>query len=151
LEKGGIRMFYPTIHHVKVNEFMHVEKYSHVMHIVSNVQGELGEGKTAFDAIMSLLPAGTLTGAPKVRAMEIIDEFETTRRGIYGGATGYFSFNGKVDSCITIRTVVFTKGNAYIQAGAGIVADSIAESEYEETLNKAMALIKSFKEAKEIR
>ena len=117
------------------------------MHMVSNVQGRLKEGVTAFDALMSLLPAGTLSGAPKVRAMEIIDELETTKRGIYGGAIGYLSFNGKLDSCITIRTIVFKQGTAYIQAGAGIVADSVPEMEYLETENKAMALLKAIREA----
>ncbi|NSW92494.1 MAG: anthranilate synthase component I [Firmicutes bacterium] len=136
---------------VRVNDLMHVEKYSHVMHIVTNIQGELREDKTPFDALVSVLPAGTLSGAPKVRAMEIIDELEKTRRGIYGGAIGYFSFNGNVDSCITIRTILFQDSIAYVQAGAGIVADSVPEKEYEESLNKAMALLKALEKVGEIK
>jgi len=136
---------------VKVRELMHIEKYSHVMHIVTNVQGELSSDKTPFDAIMSILPAGTLSGAPKVRAMEIIDELETVKRGPYGGAIGYLSFNGNLDSCITIRTMIFKNGKAYVQAGAGIVADSVPEKEYEETINKAKALLKALEEVGEIR
>lgn len=136
---------------VKVRELMHIEKYSHVMHIVTNVQGELSIDKTPFDAIMSILPAGTLSGAPKVRAMEIIDELETVKRGPYGGAIGYLSFNGNLDSCITIRTMIFKNGKAYVQAGAGIVADSVPEKEYEETINKAKALLKALEEVGEIR
>ena len=119
------------------------------MHIVSNISGELREDKTAFDALMSIMPAGTLSGAPKVRAMEIIDEFENVKRGPYGGAIGYLSFNGNLDSCITIRTIIFKDGRAYVQAGAGIVADSVPESEYEETINKASALLKALEEAEE--
>lgn len=136
---------------VKVKDLMHIEKYSHVMHIVTNVQGELRDDKTPFDAIMSILPAGTLSGAPKVRAMEIIDELETVKRGPYGGAIGYLSFNGNLDSCITIRTMIFKDGKAYVQAGAGIVADSVPEKEYEETINKAKALLKALEEVGEIR
>lgn len=135
---------------VAVKDLMHVERYSHVMHIVTNVTGELKEDKTAFDALISLLPAGTLSGAPKVRAMEIIDELETVKRGTYGGAIGYLSFNGNLDSCITIRTMVFKGKTAYIQAGAGIVSDSVPGTEYEETLNKAGALIKSLEKAGEM-
>lgn len=132
---------------VKVNNLMHVEKYSHVMHIVSNIQGELREDKTPFDALASVLPAGTLSGAPKVRAMEIIDELEKTRRGVYGGAIGYFGFNGNLDSCIAIRTIIYKDNTAYVQAGAGIVADSDPEKEYNESLNKAMALLKALEKA----
>ncbi|NLI58269.1 MAG: anthranilate synthase component I [Clostridium sp.] len=134
---------------VKTSKLMHIERYSHVMHIVSNISGELREDKTAFDALMSIMPAGTLSGAPKVRAMEIIDEFENVKRGPYGGAIGYLSFNGNLDSCITIRTIIFKDGRAYVQAGAGIVADSVPESEYEETINKASALLKALEEAEE--
>lgn len=135
---------------VKVRDLMHIEKYSHVMHIVTNVEGELREDKTRFDALASILPAGTLSGAPKVRAMQIIDELEPTKRGIYGGAIGYFGFDGNLDSCITIRTIVFKDDKAYIQAGAGIVSDSVPEKEYEECYNKAKALIKAIEEAREI-
>lgn len=136
---------------VAVKDPMHIERYSHVMHIVTNVTGELRDDKTPFDALMSVLPAGTVSGAPKVRAMEIIDELENVKRGPYAGAIGYLSFNGNLDSCITIRTMVFKDGKAYIQAGAGIVADSVPENEYEETLNKAKALLKSLEEVGEIR
>lgn len=135
---------------VKVENLMSIEKYSHVMHIVSNVKGKLKHDKGWYDGLMSVLPAGTLSGAPKIRAMEIIDELETVKRGIYGGAIGYLSFNGNIDSCITIRTVIFKDGMAYVQAGAGIVADSNPESEYEETINKAGALLKALQEAGDI-
>ena len=110
------------------------------MHMVSKVSGRLKEGITCFDALTACLPAGTLSGAPKVRAMEIIDELENVRRGIYGGAVGYFSYNGNMDTCIAIRTIVYKDKKVYIQVGAGIVFDSDPVSEYEETLNKAMAL-----------
>jgi anthranilate synthase component 1 len=136
---------------VKVNNLMHVERYSHVMHIVTNVIGDLREYKTQFDALMSVLPAGTVSGAPKVRAMEIIDELENVKRGPYAGAIGYLSFNGNLDSCITIRTMVIKGNKAYIQAGAGIVADSVPEMEYEETINKAKALLKALEEVGGIR
>lgn len=136
---------------VTASNLMHIEKYSHVMHMVTNVQGELRDDKDAFDALVSILPAGTVSGAPKVRAMEIIDELETTKRGPYAGAIGYLSFNGNLDSCITIRTILFKEDKAYVQAGAGIVADSVPESEYEETLNKAGALLKALEKAGEIR
>ncbi len=135
---------------VKVKNPMHIEKYSHVMHIVTNIEAELEEDKTPFDALMSVMPAGTLSGAPKIRAMEIIDELETVKRGPYGGAIGYLSFNGNLDSCITIRTIVYKDEKAYIQTGAGIVADSIPENEYEETINKATALITAIKKAGDI-
>ena len=130
-------------HTVRVSEMMAIERYSHVMHIVSHVVGELRDGMTAFDVIRACLPAGTLSGAPKIRAMEIIDELEPTRRGPYGGAVGYFSFSGNADTAITIRTLVVKDGTAYVQAGGGIVADSVPETEYEETLNKAQAVIKA--------
>lgn len=125
---------------VKVDRFMEVDMYSHVMHIVSTVSGELNEDKTCFDALVACLPAGTVSGAPKVRAMEIIDELENVRRGMYAGAVGYIAYTGNMDMCIAIRTIVFKDGNAYIQSGAGIVYDSVPEMEYQETLNKAMAL-----------
>jgi len=124
---------------VAVPEFMAVERYSHVMHIVSSVTGELAEGKDALDALAATFPAGTLSGAPKIRAMEIIDELEPDRRGLYGGAVGYLDLRGNLDFCITIRTVVMANGKAYIQAGAGIVADSNPTAEYEETKDKAKA------------
>jgi anthranilate synthase component 1 len=136
---------------VTVKDFMHIEKFSHVMHIVSSVQGELKDDKTPFDALSAVLPAGTLSGAPKIRAMEIIDELETVKRCQYGGAVGYLSFNGNLDSCITIRTIVFKDGKAYIQAGGGIVADSVPEKEYEESMHKAMATIKALEEVEEIK
>jgi anthranilate synthase component 1 len=128
---------------VNIKGLMHIEKYSHVMHIVSNVTGKLRNDKSVFDALMSIMPAGTLSGAPKVRAMEIIDELETTKRGTYGGAIGYLSFNGNLDSCITIRTILFKNGKAYVQSGGGIVADSVPENEYEESMNKAGALLRA--------
>ena len=132
---------------VQVKNFMTVEKYSKVTHLVSDVQGELREDRTALDALMSVLPAGTLSGAPKVRAMEIIDELEGKKRGVYGGTVGYLGFDGNIDTCIAIRTVVFKGGKGYVQAGAGIVADSIPEKEYAETNNKALAVIQAIREA----
>jgi len=128
---------------VHLEKFLEVHQYSHVMHIVSVVSGKRREDLTMFDILMSFLPAGTLSGAPKIRAMEIIDEVETVRRGIYGGAIGYFGFNGNMDMCIAIRTMVIKDDTINIQAGAGIVADSDPEKEYEETLNKAKALVTS--------
>ena len=136
---------------VKLTDYMKVIRYSHVMHISSTVCGELREDQTAYDALQAVFPAGTLSGAPKIRAMEIIDELEPTRRGIYGGAIGFISFGGNLECCITIRTILFKDGMAYIQAGAGIVADSVAEKEYEETQNKAGALIQALREAGEVR
>jgi anthranilate synthase component 1 len=128
---------------VTVDELMVVERYSHVMHIVSNVSGRLRQDKSAFDALTACFPAGTMTGAPKVRAMEIIDSMESTRRGPYAGVVGYFDFSGNLDTCITIRTMVATGGKAYVQAGAGIVADSVPEAEAEETRRKAEALLRA--------
>jgi anthranilate synthase component 1 len=113
------------------------------MHIVSNVSGRLRSGLGAFDALQASLPAGTLSGAPKVRAMEILDELEPTRRGPYGGAVGYIDYYGNMNMCITIRTVTLADGHAYVQSGAGIVADSVPAKEYEETLNKAKSLLKA--------
>jgi len=130
---------------VQVNQYMVVEKYSHVMHLVSNVRAQLAKGKDAFDVLAATFPAGTLTGAPKVRAMQIIDELETVRRGAYGGAVGYFSFSGNMDLCITIRTMVIKDGRIYVQAGAGIVYDSQAESEHQETRNKARGMQQAVK------
>lgn len=132
---------------VNVTDFMRVERYSKVMHLVSDVQGRLADDKTALDALMSVLPAGTLSGAPKVRAMEIIDELENKKRGLYGGTVGYLAFSGNIDTCIAIRTVLFRHGKAYVQAGAGIVYDSVPEKEYEETKNKALAVVNAITEA----
>jgi anthranilate synthase component 1 len=128
---------------VKVTEFMVVERYSHVMHIVSHVSGILSRGVDSYDAFRACFPAGTVTGAPKIRAMEIIEEMEPVKRGPYAGAVGYFSFTGDLDSCITIRTILFKGDKAYIQVGAGIVADSVPEREYEETCAKARALFRA--------
>ncbi len=134
---------------VELSDVMVVERYSHVMHITSNVKGTLAEGKTALDALRAGLPAGTVSGAPKVRAMEIIDEIEPHRRGPYAGAVGYVDFTGNMDTCIALRTLVMQGQTAYIQAGAGIVADSVPASEYEETLNKAKGLIKAIEVAEQ--
>ena len=128
---------------VELSDIMVIERYSHVMHITSNVCGQLREGCDAFDALAACLPAGTVSGAPKVRAMEIIDELEPTRRGPYAGAVGYIDFAGNMETCIALRTVVLQGDTAYVQAGAGIVADSVPENEYQETLNKARGLLKS--------
>jgi anthranilate synthase component 1 len=128
---------------VKVRDLMFVERYSHVMHLVSAVEGTLRAGLTPIDALSSCFPAGTLTGAPKVRAMEIIEEVEPVRRGIYGGSVLYADFAGNLDSCIAIRTMLVKGKKAYVQAGAGIVADSVPESEYQECLNKAQALVRA--------
>lgn len=131
---------------VKVTQFMNVQNYSHVMHIVSLVEGKKKGERHPLDLVASFLPAGTLSGAPKIRAMEIIDELETVRRGLYGGATGYIGFNGNMDLCITIRTMIKKGNKVYLQAGAGIVADSVGESEYQECCNKVMALAKTLVE-----
>jgi anthranilate synthase component I len=132
---------------VSVSDLMNVERYSHVMHMVTHVQGRLRDDLTAFDALRACFPAGTVSGAPKVRAMEIIAELEPEKRGPYAGAAGYFSFSGNMDMAIAIRTMVMTKGIAYTQAGCGIVYDSLPEREYEETLNKARALLKAISQA----
>ena len=132
---------------VKVSELMVVERYSHVMHIVSNVQGQLAAGQDAFDVVRATFPAGTLSGAPKVRAMEIIEELEGVRREVYGGAVGYFSFSGNLDMAIAIRTLVVKDGKVHLQAGAGIVADSDPATEYVETVNKAMGVVKAIEMA----
>ncbi|MBI2808322.1 MAG: anthranilate synthase component I [Planctomycetes bacterium] len=128
---------------VELSDVMQVERYSHVMHICSNVIGRLQPGTSAFDALRSCLPAGTLSGAPKVRAMQIIDELEPHRRGPYGGAVGYVDFSGNMDTCIALRTMVIQGATVYVQAGAGIVADSVPASEREETENKAMGLLRA--------
>lgn len=132
---------------VKIGELLTVERYSHVMHLSSTVTGKLQPGLTAFDALRASLPAGTLSGAPKVRAMEIIDELEPNRRGPYGGAVGYIDFGGNMDTCIALRTMVLLGQTAYVQAGAGLVADSVPASEYQETVNKAMSLLRALEVA----
>jgi anthranilate synthase component 1 len=132
---------------VSVDEQMTIERYSHVMHISSNVTGRLQPGRSAFDVLRACLPAGTVSGAPKIRAMEIIDELEPTRRGPYAGAVGAIDFHGDLNTCITLRTIVFHGGKAYVQAGAGIVADSVPEREYAETINKAKALLRAIEVA----
>ena len=134
---------------VQVESLMQVERYSHVMHITSQVAGDLDHDKTVYDVLRACFPAGTVSGAPKIRAMEIIEELEPTRRGPYAGAVGYFSFSGNMDMCINIRTVVIKGRQAYIQAGAGIVADSNPEHEYEETCNKARAMMKAIELAEQ--
>ncbi len=128
---------------VKAERLMFVERYSHVMHLASSLRGRLREDVDCFDALMACFPAGTLSGAPKVRAMQIIDELEPTRRGVYGGAILYLDFSGNLDSCIGLRTLIAKNGRAYVQAGAGIVADSVPEREYEESGNKARAVLKA--------
>jgi anthranilate synthase component 1 len=133
---------------VKVSDFMTIEKYSHVMHIVSTIKAELNEKYDVFDVIRATFPAGTLTGAPKIRSMEIIAELETKKRGPYGGMIFNLGFNGNLDSCITIRTIILKDGIANFQAGAGIVADSDPEREYQETMNKAQVLINTIKQTK---
>ncbi len=128
---------------VELTELMAVERYSHVMHITSNVIGRLAPGKTAFDALRAGLPAGTVSGAPKIRAMQIIDEMEPVRRGPYAGAVGYIDFTGNMDTCIALRTLVLQRGQAYVQAGGGVVYDSVPSDEYEESYNKASGLLKA--------
>jgi anthranilate synthase component 1 len=132
-----------TVGSVRVDENMIVERYSHVMHLTSSVSGEVHEGKDALDVLRACFPAGTLTGAPKIRAMQIIEELEPARRGIYGGAVGYVSFTGNLDMAIAIRTLVTLGDKVYLQAGAGIVADSDPDAEYEETVSKARAVVRA--------
>jgi len=132
---------------VEVSDLMDVERYSHVMHLVTHVQGKLRHNMSASDALRACFPAGTVSGAPKIRAMEIIAELEPEKRGPYAGAVGYFSFSGNMDMAIAIRTMVMKQGIAYVQAGSGIVYDSIPEREYEESLNKARALLKAINQA----
>ena len=138
---------YGTVH---CDSFMEIERYSHVMHIVSNVVGEMREDRDFYDAFISCMPAGTVSGAPKLRAMEIIAELEPNARGAYAGAIGYLGFSGNLDTCITIRTIIFKHGKAYIQAGAGIVADSVPENEYMETVNKAKASLVAIRMAERL-
>ena len=128
---------------VEVTEFMEVQNYSHVMHIVSLVEGNKEENQDVFSVLGSFLPAGTLSGAPKIRAMEIIDELEKTKRGVYGGAVGYFSFDGNMDTCIAIRTMIIKDNQIYMQAGAGLTINSVPELEYEECVNKVKVLIEA--------
>jgi anthranilate synthase component 1 len=135
---------------VEVTERMVIERYSHVMHIVSNVRGRLAPGRDCFDALRATFPAGTLSGAPKIRAMEIIEELEPVRRGVYGGAVGYFAFSGAMDTCIAIRTMLIKDGTVYLQAGAGIVADSDPEREQAECLNKARGMLQALKRAEQL-
>ena len=135
---------------VKVDRLMFVERYSHVMHMVSTIEGKLRKGLSAVDAMRACFPAGTLSGAPKVRAMEIIEELEPARRGLYGGCVLYADFSGNLDSCITIRSMVAQDGQGHIQAGAGIVADSVPEAEYQECLNKAQAVLRAIQRAREV-
>ena len=132
---------------VKVTEFMTIERYSHVMHIVSNVIGELDRSYTAYDVMRATFPAGTVSGAPKVRAMQLIYEFEKSKRGVYAGAVGYFGFDGQLDSCIALRSIVLKDGIAYVQAGGGVVADSVPELEFQESVNKAMATFRAIERA----
>jgi anthranilate synthase component 1 len=128
---------------VQVKDLMIVERYSHVMHIVSQVEGRLSEGRSPYDLMRATFPAGTLSGAPKIRAMQIISELEGTTRGPYGGCVGYFSFDGNLDCCITIRTALLKDGKAYVQAGGGWVHDSTPEGEFQETVNKSKAIRKA--------
>ena len=136
---------------VEVTELMAIERYSHVIHLVSNIRGKLAPGKSAFDLFVSTFPAGTVSGAPKIRAMQIISELEPEKRGLYAGAIGYFSFNGNLDTCIVIRTILMQGKKAFIHAGAGIVADSDPEKEYQETLSKARAMLKAIELAEQWR
>jgi anthranilate synthase component 1 len=133
---------------VKVTELMVVERYSHVMHIVSNVTGVLREGCDAFDAFAATFPQGTVSGAPKIRAMEIIDELESVRRGVYAGAVGYFSYTGNTDTAIALRTLLIKNNRVYIQAGGGVVADSDPGAEFEESVNKARAMVRALEAAR---
>ena len=135
---------------VTVPDFMKIDRYSHVMHIVSTVKGQVANGMDAFDVFRATFPAGTVSGAPKVRAMEIIEELEERRRSFYAGAVGYFAFNGNMDFCITIRTMLKKGETVYIQAGAGIVADSRPEAEYYETVQKSAALVESMRKINEM-
>jgi anthranilate synthase component I len=135
---------------VQVTQFMEIERYSHVMHLVSNVTGQLRPELTPYDALRAGFPAGTVSGAPKIRAMEIISELEGTQRGVYAGAVGYFSHSGNLDTAIALRTMVMQDGRAYIQAGGGIVADSQPAEEYSESLNKARALLRALDDAETI-
>jgi anthranilate synthase component 1 len=133
---------------VKVKELMVVERYSHVMHMVSSLEGKLRAGLNAIDALRACFPAGTLSGAPKIRAMEIIEELEPARRGVYGGSVLYADFSGNLDSCIAIRTLYMNGEQGHFQAGAGTVADSVPEKEFEESVNKAAAVVRAIERAR---
>ena len=133
---------------VRATDFMTIEKYSHVMHIVSNIEGRLRADRNAYDVMRATFPAGTVSGSPKVRALQIINSFEKNKRGVYAGAVGYFGFDGSLDSCIALRTIVLKDGKAFVQAGAGIVADSVPESEHQECVNKAMGMMAAIARAK---
>ena len=135
---------------VQVTQLMDIERYSHVMHIVSHITGKLRDDLTVYDVLRSCFPAGTVSGAPKIRAMEVIAELELDKRGPYAGTVGYFSFSGNMDTAITIRTVVLKNGTAYIQAGGGIVADSVQENEFQETKSKAAAVLQAISRAEEM-
>jgi anthranilate synthase component 1 len=135
---------------VEVTDFMTIERYSHVMHIVSHVSGQLAGERSPFDVMRATFPAGTVSGSPKVRAMQIINELEQSKRCVYAGAVGYFGFDGNLDSCIALRTVVLKDGVAYVQAGGGVVADSTPEGEYQESVNKAMAASRAIARARSI-
>jgi anthranilate synthase component 1 len=135
---------------VKVSDFMAIERYSHVMHLVSNVTGQICADLTPFDALRAGFPAGTVSGAPKIRAMEIISELEQDQRGVYAGAVGYFSHSGNQETAIALRTMVIKDGRAYMQAGCGVVADSVPDLEYQESLNKAGALLRALDEAEQL-
>jgi anthranilate synthase component 1 len=134
---------------VKVEKYMEIQRFSHVMHIGSTVQGEIAEGCDALDAVSAVLPAGTLSGAPKFRACEIINELENNKRGIYGGAIGYLDFTGNLDTCIGIRIAYKKNGKVFVRSGAGIVADSVPEKEYQECINKAKAVVTAIAESQE--
>ena len=134
---------------VKVEKHLSIERFSHVMHIGSTVSGEIAEGKTTLDAIDAILPAGTLSGAPKIRACQLINDLENNKRGIYGGAIGYLDFTGNLDTCIAIRLAYKKNGKVFVRSGAGIVADSVPESEHQECLNKAAAVVKAIRLAQE--
>ena len=134
---------------VQVEKYMSIERYSHVMHIGSTVRGEIREDKNALDAVDAVLPAGTLSGAPKIRAMQIINELENNKRGIYGGAIGYIDFTGNLDTCIAIRIAFKKNGKVFVRSGAGIVADSIPENEYQECINKAKAVMNALEAGQE--
>ncbi|WP_394325360.1 anthranilate synthase component I family protein [Methanobrevibacter arboriphilus] len=135
---------------INVEKYLTIERFSHVMHIGSTVSGKLKEGKNALDVIDAILPAGTLSGAPKIRACEIINELEDNKRGIYGGAIGYISLSGNMDTCIAIRIAFSKKNKVFIRSGAGIVADSVPELEYDESINKAKAVLNALKLAEDI-
>lgn len=136
---------------VSVEKYHSIERYSHVMHIGSTVRGELAEGRQALDAVDAVLPAGTLSGAPKIRACQLINDIENNKRGIYGGAIGYLDFTGNLDTCIAIRIAYKKNGKVFVRSGAGIVADSVPETEYQECMNKAAAVLKALRMAEEVR